>query len=37
MGDMKGVYRVWRRDLMEGDLFENLGAGWEDYIKMVLQ
>jgi hypothetical protein len=27
----------WRRDLMYGDLFEDLGAGWEDDIKSDIQ
>jgi hypothetical protein len=27
----------WRGELMEGDLSEDLGAGWEDDIKMDLQ
>ena len=27
----------WRRDLLEGDLFEDLGVGWEDDIKMYIQ
>ena len=27
----------WRRDLVEGDLFEDLGTGWEDDIRSDIQ